>query len=326
MRRRNLQVVTNILAQKIIFEGRRAVGIEMRSGERVITAKCTREVLLSAGSLNSPKLLMLSGVGPGRHLQQHGIKVIQDLPGVGENLQDNYGGQITWYCNQPFTMNDVMLSKRRQLMVGLQWLLRRNGPLAIPAGQAGMFTRVLPQSTGPDCEFLFQTFSGGYYEEGLFKFSGFAMFLCPIGPRSRGRIELSSSDPAAPPKMWPNYMSDEYDRKVMIEGLKLMRKVAASQPLAKYVTAEHLPGTNVQSDDEIENYFRENGGSVSHQIGTCRMGSDSLGVVDVELKVRGVTGLRVVDASIMPTLNSGGVNATAIMIGEKAAEMIRQRR
>jgi choline dehydrogenase len=321
--RRNLAVSTETLAERLLFEGDRVTGIRLRKGDQAGSVRCRREIIVCAGSLNSPKLLMLSGIGPAEHLRAMGIPVRNDSPGVGRNLQDNYGGQITWHCKRPITMNDVMKSKRRQMKVGLQWLLFRRGPLSMPAGQVGMFTRVLPTSDSPDCEFLFQSFSGGYYEEGLYKFSGFANFLCPIGPRSRGYLKLKSANPLDPPLMWPNYLSHQYDRQVLVAGTKVMRRIAAAGPLSDLIVAEHLPGASIQSDDEILDYFRQTGGSVSHQVGTCKMGSDSLAVVDTALKVRGTKGLRVVDASIMPTLNSGGVNATAIMIAEKACDAIR---
>ncbi len=196
----------------------------------------------------------------------------------------------------------------------------------MPAGQAGLFARIMPGALTPDVQFLFQTFSGGYYEDGLFKFSGFANFICPVRPRSRGRLSLASADPAAPPLLAPNYFDDETDRRILVEGLKLARRIAATPPLADFITEEHLPGRDTRSDDEIEAYFRENGGCVSHQVGTCKMGpvTDPMAVVDSRLRVHGVHGLRVADASIMPTLISGNTNAATIMIGEKAADMIAQ--
>lgn len=321
--RPNLTVVTDSLAEKIVFENGRAVGVDLRTGGRTVRMTCRRELVLSGGSVNSPHLLLLSGVGPAAQLRDLGIPVEADLPGVGENLQDHYGGQITWRCTRPITMNDVMLSKRRQLAAGLRWLLLRNGPLSVPAGQAGLFTRILPSSATPDVQFLFQTFSGGYYEDGLFKFSGFANFICPVRPRSRGRITLASADPSEPPRLAPNYFADPVDRHILVEALKLARKIAQTPPLADFVASEHLPGADIRSDDEIESYFRENGGCVSHQVGTCKMGNDTMAVVDDQLRVRGVDGLRVADASIMPTLISGNTNATTIMIGEKAADLIR---
>ena len=216
------------------------------------------------------------------------------------------------------------VSKRKQLFAGLKWLLSGAGPLSVPAGQAGLFTRVTPGAATPDVQFLFQTFSGGYYEDGLFKFSGFANFICPVRPQSRGRLSLASSDPFAAPRLAPNYFSNEADRRILVEGLKLARRIAATPPLADFISSEHLPGSEIRSDDEIEAFFRENGGCVSHQVGTCKMGNDRMAVVDNRLRVHGLQGLRVADASIMPTLISGNTNAATIMIGEKAAHMIAQ--
>ncbi|MCD1633286.1 choline dehydrogenase [Martelella mediterranea] len=325
MTRTNLTVATNAEAERILFDGRVAAGVRFRRNGAPVTVKARREVVLAAGSVKSPQLLMLSGLGDAEALSGHGIASVHHLPGVGKNLQDHYGGQITWKCNQPITMNDVMLSRFRKLRVGLQWLLTRKGPLSVPAGQAGLFTRVLPESASPDLQFLFQTFSGGYYEDGLFKFSGFANFLCPVRPASRGEITLRSPDPFDQPRLSPNYFSDERDRRIAVEGLKLARRMAASKPLADFVIAEHLPGAETASDAEIEAYLVENGGCVSHQVGTCKMGTDAMAVVDPELKVHGVERLRVVDASIMPTLISGNTNAPTIMIAEKAADLIRRR-
>ena len=324
MRRRNLTVATEAQAERILFEGRRATGVRfLKEGARV-EVKARREVILAAGSVKSPQLLMVSGVGDAEALAGHGIAPVHHLPGVGQNLQDHYGGQITWKCSRPITMNDVMMSRFRQLQVGLKWLLTRKGPLSVPAGQAGLFTKVLPESASPDLQFLFQTFSGGYYEDGLFKFSGFANFLCPVRPASRGEIALRSADPHDMPKLSPNYFSDERDRRIAVEGLKLARRMAASRPLADFVIAEHLPGSETATDAEIEDYLVKNGGCVSHQVGTCKMGTDAMAVVDPELRVHGVERLRVVDASIMPTLISGNTNAPTIMIGEKAADLIRR--
>jgi len=323
-KRANLTVLTGVAARKVLFEGRRAVGLLARREEAMIEFRARREVILSAGSVKSPQLLMLSGLGDPDVLRAFDIDVVHPLAGVGQNLQDHYGGQITWRCNRPITMNDIMLSRRRQLMAGLRWLLTRGGPLSVPAGQAGLFTRALPDSATPDLQFLFQTFSGGYYEDGLFKFSGFANFVCPVRPRSRGHLTLRSPDPEDSPRMFPNYFSDPTDREIAVRGIKLARKMAQARPLADFVIDEHLPGPATATDGEIEAYLRENGGCVSHQVGTCRMGQDDGAVVDDTLCVRGVSGLRVADASIMPRLISGNTNAATIMIGEKAADLIRQ--
>jgi choline dehydrogenase len=322
MGRPNLTVATGALAEKILFDGKRASAIRFTLDGKSQTAKAGREIVLSGGSINSPQLLMLSGVGPAAELAAVGVETQHDLPGVGQNLQDHYGGQITWKCRQPITMNDVMMSRFKQAKAGLQWLLFGSGPLSVPAGQAGLFTQVLPESASPDLQFLFQTFSGGYYEDGLFKFSGFANFMCPVRPRGRGSMSLRSADATDRPLLRPSYFDDEVDRRILIEGMKLARAMAKSKPLADFIIAEHLPGPDVSTDDEVEAYFRENGGCVSHQVGTCKMGIDAMAVVDPELRVHGIEGLRVADASIMPTLISGNTNAATIMIGEKAADVL----
>lgn len=322
LKRPNLTVITETQAKRLLFEETRTTGLEVIRDGQSFSVKCRNEVLLAGGTVNSPQLLMLSGVGRGEDIAEHGIAVVHDLPGVGQNLHDHYGGQITWRCTQPITMNDIMLSKRKQLAAGLRWLLFRDGPLAVPAGQACVFTRVMPNSQTPDVQFLFQTFSGGYYEDGLFKFSGFANFICPVRPESRGSIDLRSADPLEPPLMKPNYFSSERDRKTAVEGLKLARRIASVSPLSDFVSAEHLPGADVTSDDEIEAYFREQGGCVSHQVGTCKMGNDDMAVVDARLRVHGLSGLRVIDASVMPKLVSGNTNAATIMIAEKGADMV----
>jgi choline dehydrogenase len=324
-RRKNLVVLTHALAHRVVIKDHKATGLQFVHEELLATVHAAREVVLCGGSINTPQLLMLSGIGPAAHLAAKGIEPVLDLPGVGQNLQDHYGGQITWKCRQPITMNDIMMSRWRTLMTGARWLLRRDGPFSVPAGQAGLFTH-LGRDGGdsrPDVQFLFQTFSGGYYENGLYKFSGFANFICPVRPRSRGSIELRSNAPDVPPVLRPNYFSDPQDRRLLVEGLRLARRMAAAAPLAGFITSEHLPGVDVDSDSAIEAYFRDNGGCVSHQVGTCRMGPDALAVVDHELRVHGVAGLRVADASIMPTLVSGNTNAATIMIGEKAADLIR---
>ncbi len=322
-KRKNLQVLTHALARRVVFKEGRAAGLEFSYGGATVTVKAAREVVLCGGTINTPQLLMLSGIGSATHLRETGITPVVDLRGVGQNLQDHYGGQITWKCREPITMNDIMLSRRKTWLTGLRWLLRRDGPFSVPAGQAGLFARIGEGEVRPDVQFLFQTFSGGYYENGLFKFSGFANFICPVRPRSRGSITLRSANPEEPPVMRPNYFADPHDRQLLIGGLKLARRMAAAEPLARFITSEHLPGIDVDSDAAVEAYFREHGGCVSHQIGTCKMGTDEMAVVDPELRVRGVTGLRVADASIMPTLISGNTNATTIMIGEKAADLIR---
>ena len=325
MKRPNLRVITNAETERVVFEGRRAAGVVFERGGRRTFVKARREVIVSAGSINSPKLLLLSGVGPAAELARHGIAVVHDLPGVGENLQDHYGALVTYKSRLPVTVNDIMMSPITQLKVGLQYILFRTGPLTISAAQVGAFAKSDPRLDTPDIQFLFQTFSHDEYDAGLHKFSGFANAVCPVRPESRGTLRLRSANPRDTPLMQPNYLSAEADRRVLVEAIKLSRRVAEKAAIAAHIVAEHAPGPGVRSDDEILAYARETGLSIAHQVGTCKMGQDAMAVVDTSLKVRGLEGLRVVDASIMPTLVSGNTNAPTIMIAEKAADMIRKR-
>ncbi|MGV3551760.1 GMC family oxidoreductase [Rhizobium sp.] len=324
MKRSNLRVITRAETQRIVFEGKRAVGVIYDCGGKRVLVKARREVIVSAGSINSPKLLLLSGVGPAAELARHGIDVVHDLPGVGENLQDHYGALVTYKSRLPVTVNDIMMSPLKQLQVGLQYILFRTGPLTISAAQVGAFAKSDPRLATPDIQFLFQTFSHDEYDDGLHKFSGFANAVCPVRPESRGTLKLRSANPSDTPLMQPNYLSSETDRRVLVEAIKLSRKVAEKGAIAAQIVAEYAPGDQVRTDDEILAYARETGLSIAHQVGTCKMGSDPMAVVDTGLKVHGMEGLRVIDASIMPTLISGNTNAPTIMIAEKAADMIRK--
>lgn len=326
MKRSNLRVITRAETEGIVFEGKRAVGVIFQAGGKRTFVKARKEVIVSAGSINSPKLLLLSGIGPADHLAAHGIKVVHDLPGVGENLQDHYGALVTYKSRLPTTVNDIMMSRLKQLKVGLQYILFRTGPLTISAAQVGAFVKSDPRLDAPDIQFLFQTFSHDEYDDGLHKFSGFANAVCPLRPESRGTLRLRSANPSDAPLMQPNYLAAESDQRVLVEAIKLSRKVATQDPIASNIISEYAPGDDVRTDDEILDYARKTGLSIAHQVGTCKMGQDPMAVVDHELKVRGIEGLRVVDASIMPTLISGNTNAPTIMIAEKAADMIKRAR
>jgi choline dehydrogenase len=285
--------------------------------------KAAREVILCGGAINSPQLLMLSGIGPADHLREQGIDVALDLRGVGQNLQDHYQTRIAYRCTKPITVNDIMGSYTQMAKVGLQFLLQRTGPLTISAGQVGIFTRTRPELETPDLQFHFIVFSADRPAEGLHKFPGFTQNVCQLRPESRGEIRLASADPASHPSIHPNYLSTETDRRTMVDGLKLMRAIAARPAIAGYIASEYLPGATVQTDDELLTYVRNYGGTIYHPCGTAKMGQDTMAVVDDQLRVHGIGGLRVADASIMPSLVSGNTNAACIMIGEKAADMIR---
>jgi choline dehydrogenase len=323
MKRPNLRVLTNAPAERIIFEARRAKGIVFRQDGVEKRVMARREVILSGGSINSPQLLLLSGVGPAAELAAMGIPVVHDLKGVGENLQDHYGAIITYKSRLPLTVNDIMTSRLRQLKAGLQYLLLRKGPLTISAAQVGAFFKTRPEVASPDAQFLFQTFSHDEYDDGLHKFSGFANVVCPVRPESRGTLKLKSRDPRDAPLMQANYLSAEIDRTTLVDGIKVARKVGEQAAIAAHILAEYLPGPDVRTDDELLAYARQTGLSIAHQVGTAKMGTDAMSVVDPELRVYGVEGLRVIDASIMPTLISGNTNAPTIMIAEKGADFIK---
>src|SRR5579884_20427 len=323
MTRPNLRVVTEALAEKIVFDGRRAVAVAFRQHGQVKTARAAREIILCGGAINSPQLLLLSGIGPQDHLGALGIPVVQHLPGVGQNLQDHYSAPIKLKCRLPITVNDVMLSHAKKVQVGLQYLMFRKGPLALATAPAALFARTRPELASPDLKCSLSPFSAERPQDGLHRFSGFTLIAYQLRPESRGEIRLKSADPAAPPAVHPNYLAAEIDRQTLVAGLKLCRRLLASPHLARFVAAEFLPGPEVQSDDELLDFARRYGGTVFHPTSTCKMGVDALAVVDPQLRVHGIGSLRIADASIMPTLVSGNTNAATIMTGERCADMVR---
>ncbi len=322
-KRGNLRVITHALAERVLFAGKRAIGVNFSErGERK-TVRATREVILCGGAINSPQLLMLSGVGPAEHLQATGVEVVYDLAGVGQNLQDHFQTRIVYKCKYPITVNDIMMSKMKMARAGLQYILFRTGPLSISAGTVGIFTRTRPELASPDIQFHFIGFSADRPAEGLHKFSGFTQNVCQLRPESRGEILLKSPDPFVHPAIHPNYLSTELDRWTMVEGLKIGRRIAAQASMQHFIESEYLPGPDVQTDAEWLEYVRNYGSTLFHPSGTCKMGPDALAVVDDQLRVHGITGLRVADASVMPNVVSGNTNAACIMIGEKCADLVR---
>ena len=323
MKRKNLQVITHAQAERVLLAGRRAVGVAYRHHGQSATVKARREVILCGGAINSPQLLMLSGIGPAAHLQDKGIEVVHDLPGVGQNLQDHFNIRMVYKCTRPLTVNDIMMSPTKMAKMGLQYLLFRNGPLTASAGQVGIFTRTRPELATPDVQFHFIGFSADRPAEGLHKFSGFTQHVCHMRPESRGDITLKSADPLAAPAIRPNYLSTELDRATMLAGLNLGRRIADQPAMRPMIESEYLPGAHVTSDEDMMEYIRNYGATVYHPVGTAKMGRDDMAVVDDQLRLHGIGGLRVADASIMPTLVSGNTNAACIMIGEKCADLLR---
>ncbi len=323
MQRSNLRVITEALTEKILFDGHRAVGISFRRGGETWTARAAREVILCGGAVNSPQLLMLSGIGPEAHLAALGIPVVQNLAGVGQSLQDHYSAPLKLKCRLPITVNDVMQSNVKKLKVGLQYYLFRTGPLAMCTSPAALFARTRPELASPDVKLSIQPFSADRPQDGLHPWSGFSMIAYQLRPDSRGHIGLKSANPADPPAVYPNYLTAETDQRTIVDGLKLCRRILESPHMKRFLESEFLPGPDVQSDQELLDFARRRGGTVFHPTSTCKMGVDAMAVVDPELRVRGIEGLRVADASVMPTVVSGNTNAATIMIGERAADLVR---
>ncbi|MGJ4909514.1 GMC family oxidoreductase [Bradyrhizobium sp. HKCCYLS2033] len=322
--RSNLHVETDALAQRIVFEGRRAGGVTFSQRGRMRTARARREILVSSGAYNSPQLLQLSGVGPAELLKQHGLDVVLDAPGVGSDLQDHLQVRIVMRCSRRITLNDIVNNPVRKVLAGARYAAFRNGPLTIAAGTAGAFFKTDPRLASPDIQIHFIPFSTDKMGEKLHTFSGFTASVCQLRPESRGSLRIRSADPTVPPEIRINYLASETDRRANVDGLRILRKILAAPALKPYVSGEAYPGSKIVSDDDILAYCRQTGSTIYHPTSTCRMGTDAVAVVDQRLRVRGVDGLRVVDASIMPDLVSGNTNAPVIMIAEKASDMILQ--
>jgi choline dehydrogenase len=320
--RKNLSVETSALAQRIVFEGRRARAVEYRQNGHVRTARARKEVLVSSGAYNSPQLLQLSGVGPAELLKQHGIAVVLDAPGVGNDLQDHMQVRIITRCAKSITLNDIVNHPVRRALAGMQYAALRRGPLTIAAGTSGAFFKTNPRLATPDIQIHFIPFSTDKMGEKLHSFSGFTASVCQLRPESRGSLKIRSADPAAPPEIRINYLATETDRTAFIDGIRILRKILAAPALKPYCVNEVYPGSEKTSDEDLLDFCRKTGSTVYHPTSTCRMGNDPLAVVDQRLRVRGIEALRVVDASVMPDLMSGNTNAPTIMIAEKASDMI----
>jgi choline dehydrogenase len=313
-KRPNLKVEVNALVTRIRFEGRRAVGVEVNGRAE----KANREVIVAGGAFNSPQLLQLSGIGPGALLQEQGIPVIADLP-VGEGLQDHFYARTFWRCNKRITLNDDMASLWRQAGIALQYLLKKRGPLTVSAGYAAAFVRTRSQAKRPDAQIYFINFSVEKRGGVLHAHSGFTCSVSQLQVESRGSVRIRSADASAPPAIRYNYLATENDRRVMVEGLKLIRRIVNTPPMRNYVLDEYFPGPEVQTDEDWLAFCREAGDTVFHPTSTCSMAS----VVDERLRVRGVSGLRVIDASVMPAVPSGNINAAVIALAEKGADLVK---
>ena len=322
-RRPNLRIVTHAHVTGLRFDGRRATGVDyLRRGTRG-RARAARAVVLCAGAFGSPQLLMLSGVGPAAHLRTRGVDVRHDLPGVGENLQDHAGiGQVVWVNRTTYNVQTGLLSA---LFYGAQWLLTGTGPASTPVAQVVGFRRCDPRKSRSHVQYLFSPAGYDLTEAGpvLFDRPAVTGLTNLHRPHSAGTVRLKSADPLDQPVIQPNLLADERDVETLALGAAFFRTVLATEPLARFVVGEYLPGSEVRTDDDWRGYIRENAIGVYHPAGTCKMGHDPMAVVDDGLRVRGLEGLYVADASIMPAVVSANLNATCIMIGERAADSIR---
>ena len=325
--RPNLQVITDAQAMRVLLEGRRAVGVEYRQGGSLQTVHAAREVILSAGALQSPQLLMLSGIGPGEHLQSMGIEVRHALPGVGQNLHDHV--DVVAVVHAPGATDSLGLTAGfvpRSVRGILEWRRQRTGLLTTNFAEAGGFIRSQPQEPLPDLQLHFVT--GKLIDHGRKPAIGYgySCHVCLLRPMSRGSVSLGSANPSAPPRIDPNVLAERDDLERMVRGFRRMREILRQPALAELGGRESEASARAQDDTALEQFVRDHADTIYHPVGTCRMGPGPMDVVDAELRVHGIDGLRVADASIMPRIVGGNTNAPAVMIGEKAAELLRQNR
>ena len=326
--RKNLRLETGVLAERILFDGKRAVGVAYRQNGAQKIAKARAEVVLAAGAIGSPQLLMLSGVGPAAHLSERGIAVLLDKPGVGGNLQDHLQLRLIFRVTGVATLNERYHSLLGRAAMGLEYVLFRTGPLTMAPSQLGFFTRSEARKERANIQFHVQPLSLDKFGEPLHRFPAFTMSVCNLQPTSRGTVRLKSRDPSAAPAIAPNYLSTDEDKAVAADSIRVARKIAREPALAKFHAEEILPGPQVRDDDDdaLVHAAGDIGTTIFHPVGTAKMGlpSDSLAVVDARLRLIGIEGLRVIDASVMPVITSGNTNSPTVMIAEKGAAMIRE--
>ena len=327
LRRGNLRLETGCLVEGVVFEGQRAVGVRWRQSAQGRTARCRGEVILAAGSIGSPHIMLLSGVGPARHLQEHGIAVVADRPGVGANLQDHLQLRLIYKVDGIATLNERYHAPLSLAGMLLEYALFRRGPLTMAPSQLGVFTRSDPDQERANLQFHIQPLSLDRFGEPLHRFPAFTASVANLRPTSRGYVRLRSRDPAEKPIIKPNYLSTDADRRIAAQAIRVTRRIVGQPALAPFHPDEYLPGATFRDDDEQElvKAAGEIGTTIFHPVGTAKMGlpSDPLMVVDEHLRVAGVERLRVVDASVMPTITSGNTNAPTMMIAEKGAASIR---
>lgn len=320
--RRNLKILTQAHAHRIEFEGRRAVGLHFLHEGQLRYVRAHTEIVLAAGAVGSPQLLQLSGVGPGRYLTSLGLPLVHDLPGVGGNLQDHLQLRLVYKVQNARTLNTLAGSTWGKALMGLEYYLRKRGPLTMAPSQLGAFARSGPGQGRANLEYHVQPLSLERFGENLHDFPAMTASVCNLRPSSRGHVRIRSPLPEHAPEILCNYLSTAEDRKVATDSIRLTRNIMSQPAMARYRPEEYRPGDQVQEQADLEEAAGNIGTTIFHPVGTCRMGRDAAAVVDARLKVHGLEGLRVADASIMPTITSGNTNSPTIMIAEKAAEMI----
>ena len=322
LKRRNLKVLTNAQVDSLQMDGRRVTGVHFRHGNVLKSATAEGDTILSAGAIGSPQIMQLSGIGPAALLGRHGITVRHELPGVGSNLQDHLQIRAIYRVGNTVTLNERASSLFGRARIALEYALRRSGPMSMAPSQLGVFTKSDAALDTPDLQYHVQPLSLDAFGQPLHDFPAITASVCNLRPQSRGSVNIRSADPADKPMIQPNYLSTPGDRMVAANSLRLTRRIMAQAPLAPFTPQEYLPGVEFNSDDDLANKAGDIGTTIFHPVGTARMGSDADAVVDDQLRVHGIDGLRVVDASIMPTITSGNTNSPTVMIAEKGADMI----
>ncbi|MBN9081404.1 MAG: choline dehydrogenase [Rhizobiales bacterium 62-17] len=326
LNRPNLTLLSNVHVSEILFEGKRSTGVRYKIGNETRTARAAGEVVLSSGAIGTPQILELSGIGSGERLQQLGVTPVHHLPGVGENLQDHLQLRVIYKVSRGRTLNVDYQSLIKRGWMGVEYAFLRRGPMTMAPSQLGIFARSAPQYATPNVQFHVQPLSLDKFGDPLHSFPAITMSVCNLRPTSRGSVHAVSRDAQTHPSIKPNYLSTDADRQVAIDSIKLARQIAAAPALRGYEPQEYLPGANIQSDEDLAKAAGAVGTTIFHPVSTAKMGidSDPMAVVDERLRVRGVQGLRVADASVMPTITSGNTNSPTMMIAEKAAMMMLQ--
>jgi choline dehydrogenase-like flavoprotein len=322
--RKNLSIVTHAMVERLIVDGPRVTGVEMKRNGIAMRLGARREVILTAGSIGSPQIMQLSGLGPGEVLQANGIEVARDIAGVGENLQDHLQLRIAYKVKGVKTLNETSQTLWDKARIALEYAVNQSGPMSMAPSQLGTFAKSDPGRETANLQYHIQPLSLNKFGEPLDPFPAFTASVCNLRPLSRGHVRITSPDPTAHPEIRPNYLSAEEDRQVAADSIRLTRRIVAQPAMRKYSPEEFRPGAEVDGDENLARAAGDIGTTIFHPVGTCRMGSDDGAVVDPRLRVAGIDGLRVADASVMPTITSGNTNAPTLMIAEKAAAMIKE--